>query len=476
MQHIFEPKTPSLLSRRQMLLRCSLGFGGLAFSHLAAAESEPVPGAIPRRNAKIDSVILCYMSGGFSHVDSFDPKPELKKRAGQPMPVPIQPTMFNANGNIFPSPWEAAPRGKSGLIMSDLFPHLNACADDLTLIRSMTTKVSEHAQGNYMFHTGFPFMGHPSAGAWVSYGLGSMNRNLPAFVVLQSGGAALPHGGVGVFGSGYLPAQHEASLLKADSPAPLDFIQPLLPDANQKQHLALVKNLDEGFLREAPDTRVAAAIANYETAYRMQSAIPELCDLTGESAATKRAYGLESEDKLVAAYGKQALVARRLVERGVRFIELSCVSAGIGAGNGGNPWDQHGKIKEGHGAMARQVDQPVAALIRDLQQRGLFERTLVVFAGEFGRTPFSQGADGRDHNPMGFSLMLSGGGLRRGLAFGATDDLGYYAVDQITSVYDVWATVLHLLGLDHEKLTYRFGGRDFRLSDVHGKVIRGILS
>ena len=459
-----------------MLARCSLGFGGLAFAHLAQAENTPPRGAIPRRNAAIDRVIFCYMSGGFSHVDSFDPKPELKKRAGQPMPVPIQPTMFNNNGNIFPSPWEASPRGKSGLILTDLFPHIAACADDLTLIRSMTTKVNEHAQGNYMFHTGFPFMGHPSAGAWVSYGLGALNQDLPAFVVLQSGGAALPHGGVGVFSSGYLPAHHEASILKADSGAPLDFIQPTLSEPRQKEQLSFIKALDEEFTREAPDARVAAAIANYETAYRMQTSIPELCDLTGESQATQQAYGLDSPDKAVAAYGRQALVARRLVERGVRFVELSCISSGIGAGNGGNPWDQHGKIKEGHGSMARQVDQPVAALIRDLKARGLFDRTLLVFAGEFGRTPFSQGADGRDHNPMGFSVMLAGGGLRRGLAYGATDELGYYAVENPTTVYDLWATVLHLLGLDHEKLTYRFGGRDFRLSDVHGKVLGGLLA
>jgi hypothetical protein len=392
------------------------------------------------------------------------------------MPVPIQPTMFNNNGNIFPSPWEASPRGKSGLILTDLFPHIAACADDLTLIRSMTTKVNEHAQGNYMFHTGFPFMGHPSAGAWVSYGLGALNQDLPAFVVLQSGGAALPHGGVGVFSSGYLPAHHEASILKADSGAPLDFIQPTLSEPRQKEQLSFIKALDEEFTREAPDARVAAAIANYETAYRMQTSIPELCDLTGESQATQQAYGLDSPDKAVAAYGRQALVARRLVERGVRFVELSCISSGIGAGNGGNPWDQHGKIKEGHGSMARQVDQPVAALIRDLKARGLFDRTLLVFAGEFGRTPFSQGADGRDHNPMGFSVMLAGGGLRRGLAYGATDELGYYAVENPTTVYDLWATVLHLLGLDHEKLTYRFGGRDFRLSDVHGKVLGGLLA
>jgi hypothetical protein len=461
-----------------MLTQCSLGFGGLALSHLASAKSAsaPAPGAIPRRTARVDSVILCYMSGGFSHVDSFDPKPELNRRAGQPMPVPVQPTMFNNNGNIFPSPWNAAPRGRSGLVLTDLFPHLAECADDLTILRSMTTKVSEHAQGNYLFHTGFQFMGHPSAGAWVSYGLGALNEDLPSFVVLQSGGASLPHGGVGVFGSGYLPAQHEASILKADRGAALDFIQPAQADAEQRQQLSFVKSLDTAFLQEAPDARVAAAIANYETAYRMQTAVPELCDLAGESEATQRAYGLQSEDKLTAAYGRQALVARRLVERGVRFVELSCLSAGIGAGGGGNPWDQHGKIKDGHGAMARQVDQPVAALIRDLKQRGLFERTLLVFAGEFGRTPFSQGADGRDHNPMGFSVMLAGGGLKRGFAYGATDELGYYAVDRITTVYDLWATVLHQLGLDHEKLTYRFGGRDFRLSDVHGRVLTDILA
>jgi hypothetical protein len=416
------------------------------------------------------------MSGGFSHVDSFDPKPELSKRAGQPMPVPVQPTMFNNNGNIFPSPWAAAPRGQSGLVMTDLFPQLAACADDLTFVRSMTTKVNEHAQGNYMFHTGFPFMGHPSAGAWISYGLGSSNADLPSFVVLQSGGAALPHGGVGVFSAGYLPAQHEASILKADSGTPLDFVSPVLSDHRQRQELSLVRGLDETFLKDAPDARVAAAIANYETAYRMQSSIPELCEIRGESAETKRAYGLESEDKAVAAYGRQALVARRLVERGVRFVELSCISSGIGAGNGGNPWDQHGKIKEGHGAMARQVDQPVAALIRDLKARGLFERTLLVFAGEFGRTPFSQGADGRDHNPFGFSVLLAGGGVRPGFAYGETDELGYYAVDKPATVYDLWATVLHLLGLDHERLTYRFGGRDFRLSDVHGRVMEGILA
>lgn len=465
-----------------MLRRCSLGFGSLALGDLMAgastAPSPAAPGAppLPRRNPKIDSVIFCYMSGGFSHVDSFDPKPELLKRHGQPMPVPVLPTMFNNNGNIMGSPWESRSRGGSGLVMTDLFPNIADCADELTLVRSMTTKVNEHAQGNYMFHTGFAFMGHPSAGAWISYGLGSGNKDLPSFVVLQSGDAVVPHGGVGVFSSGYLPGQHQASILKADAEQALPFIKPAESDQRQRSGLGFVSSLDAAFLKEAPDARVAAAIQNYETAYRMQTAVPELCDIAGEPESVREMYGLNSTNKYTAAYGRQALTARRLVERGVRFVELSCLSVGIGAGGAANPWDQHGKIKEGHGGMAQQVDQPVAALIRDLKQRGMLDRTLIVFAGEFGRTPFSQGSDGRDHNPMGFSVALAGGGLKKGFAYGATDELGYYAVENQCTVYDLWATVLHLTGLDHEKLTYRFGGRDFRLSDVHGKVINGILA
>jgi hypothetical protein len=221
---------------------------------------------------------------------------------------------------------------------------------------------------------------------------------------------------------------------------------------------------------------VEAAIQNYETAYRMQGAVPELVSIEKESAATRTLYGLDSQDPLTAAYGRQCLVARRLLERGVRFVELSCISAQIGAGGAGNPWDQHGKIKEGHGAMARQVDQPLAALIQDLKQRGLLEDTLILWAGEFGRTPFSQGSDGRDHNPYGFSIWMAGGGVKGGTAYGATDELGYHAVENPCSIYDLYATVLHLLGIDHEKLTYRFGGRDFRLTDVHGSVLRPILA
>ncbi|MEO6336000.1 MAG: DUF1501 domain-containing protein [Verrucomicrobiota bacterium] len=463
-----------------MLRRCSLGFGSLALSALLSdktfgATSSNVVVRLPHFKPRAKHVIFAYMSGGVSHLDSFDPKPELKKRHGQRMPVPVNPTMFNENGNIMASPWESRPRGKSGIEITDLFPHLAEVADDLAVIRSMTTRVNEHAQGNYVMHTGFPFLGHPSAGAWSCYGLGSENENLPGFVVLQSGGAVVPHGGVGVFSSGYLPAQFQASLLQVDRDPALANIKPAERDELQRRRLGFIGELDGHFSERTQEPQVDAAIRNYETAYRMQTAVPEFCDLTGETDATKKLYGLESTDKNKAAYAKQCLVARRLIERGVRFVELSCISSGIGAGGAGNPWDQHGKIKEGHGAMAFQVDQPLAGLIRDLKSRGLLQDTLIIFTGEFGRTPFSQGSDGRDHNPYGFSLWLAGGGVKGGSVLGATDDLGYYAVQDVCTTYDLWATVLHLLGLDHERLSYRFGGRDFRLTDVHGQVMRAVL-
>jgi hypothetical protein len=465
------------LTRRDMLRRCSLGFGGVALSGLLAS---PAFGAATgdRRppKAKAKNVIFCYMSGGVSHVDSFDPKPALAKLHGQPMPVPVQRTVFNNNGNIMGSPWEARRHGRSGLEMTNLFPRIAERADDLTLIRSMTSKVSEHAQGNYFFHTGFPFMGHPSAGAWINYGLGSENQNLPGFVVLQSGNAGVPHGGVGLFNNGYLPGQHQASLIKADGALPLANIKPGETDAEQRRRLAFIQEVDQAFALSSREPQVAAAIRNYETAYRMQSAVPEICDLGGESAATLAMYGVDSPDKLTAGYARQALLARRLVERGVRFVELSCLSANLGGGNPANPWDHHGAIVKGHTQMAHQVDQPIAALLKDLNQRGLLESTIVIFSGEFGRTPFSQGSDGRDHNPYGFSLWVAGGGFKPGMSYGATDELGYHAVDKPLTVYDFWATILHQLGLDHEKLTYRFGGRDFRLTDVHGNVVKDIIA
>jgi hypothetical protein len=415
------------------------------------------------------------MSGGISHLDSFDPKPKLRQLHGKSMPVSVERTQFNNNGQVFASPFAFQRHGESGLEVSEIFPHLASCADHLAVVRSMTTQVNEHAQGNFAMHTGFPFLGHPSAGAWISYGLGSLNDNLPTYVVLQSGGAVPPHGGVGLFGNGYLPGQHQASILKADKRPAIDNIQPSRPLDLQKKQIAFVRELDQRLVEKTQDPQIEAAIENYETAFRMQTAIPNLCDLSGETEATRRLYGLDDPHSTKAAYARQALLARRLVESGVRFVELSCLTENIGAGGAANPWDQHGELEKGHRAMAYQVDQPIAGLIRDLEMRGMLEETLIVFTGEFGRTPFSQGSNGRDHNPYGFSLWMAGGGVRGGTLLGSTDELGYHAVEDVSSHYDLWATVLHQLGIDHEMLTFRSGGRDFRLTDVHGKVWHSLV-
>ncbi len=467
---------PIFTSRRQMLERCSSGFGTVA---LAGLLSRHTHAAQPKLHhaAKAKHVILCYMSGGVSHVDSFDPKPKLAELNGRSMPVSIERTQFNNNGNVMASPFKFTPSGESGIPVSDMFPEVATVADELAVIRSMTSPVNEHAQGNFFMHSGFPFMGHPTAGAWCSYGLGSENEDLPAYVVLQSGGAVAPHGGVALFSNGFLPAQHQGSILKADREDAIRNIAGRDPRSVQRRRLDFVAQLDGEFLASTGDNdQVEAAIANYETAFRMQTAVPELCDISDESQRTKTMYGIDSTDSTQAAYARQCLLARRLVERGVRFIELSCLTKGIGAGGAPNPWDQHSDLEKGHRAMAHQVDQPIAALIKDLRDRGLLDETLIVWAGEFGRTPFSQGSNGRDHNPFGFSVWFCGGGVKRGTIYGATDELGYHAVEDRCEVYDMWATVLYQLGIDHKKLTYRHGGRDFRLTDVHGNVLHDILA
>jgi len=466
-----------MMTRREMLSRSSTGFGMTALSSLLAKEGMGAiqPGHFP---AKAKNVIFLYMSGGVSHVDSFDPKPKLSEMAGQPMPVKVERTQFNNNGNIFGCPFEFKPGGKSGIPISDMFPKIREwAADELAVIRSMTSTVNEHAQGNYFMHTGFPFIGHPSAGAWVSYGLGTENENLPSFVVLRSGKSATPHGGVGLFGSGFLPARHQASILEIDRDEPVPNVVPAEADATQRSRLDFLSKMDRRLsLETGADPGIEAAIRNYETAYRMQAAVPELCDLRGESELTKKMYGLDDPKETKAAYGRQCLLARRLIERGVRFVELSCLSEGLGAGGAANPWDQHNSLKKGHGAMANQIDQPIAALLVDLRKRGLLDETLVVWAGEFGRTPFSQGSDGRDHNPFGFSVWMAGGGVKGGSIYGATDEFGYHAVENKTTVYDLWATVLHQLGLDHDALTYLYAGRNVRLTDVHGHVLHDVLA
>ena len=462
------------MNRRQMLSKSSTGFGLLALQGLIG-QSQVL--ARPHYTPRAKSVIFCYMSGGVSHVDTFDPKPKLQEMAGKPMPVKVERTQFNNNGNIFPSPFEFQKHGESGIPVSSIFPRTAKMVDEMAVIRSMTSKVNEHAQGNYAIHTGFPFMGHPSAGAWVSYGLGNLNQNLPGFVVLHSGGSVPPHGGVGLYGSGYLPANSQGSLLQVDRNEPIQNIRPRESLSTQRKRLNFQNSFDREFLKESGhNSQVEAAIRNHEIAYKMQAAVPELCDINGETDATKRLYGLDSPDDQTAAYARQCLLARRLVERGVRFVELSCLTEKIGAGGAANPWDQHGALEKGHAAMAHQVDQPIAGLLQDLKVRGMLDETLVIWAGEFGRTPFSQGSNGRDHNPFGFSIWMAGGGIKGGTIYGETDEFGYHVTENKCDFYDLWATVLHQLGLDHENLTYRHGGRDLRLTDVHGRVLHPILS
>jgi hypothetical protein len=464
-------------SRRDFLKLTSRGISAFALSNLVNAAGTASRLPLLHHKPRAKSVIFLYMSGGFSHVDSFDPKHLLKQRHGQPMPVPLERTQFDQNGNIMASPWEIGKYGKSGLEMTNMFPKIAARADDLAIIRSMTAKFSEHSQGNFFMHTGFPFLGYPSAGAWVSYGCGTANPNLPSYIVLRSKNASIPHGGVSIFGNAFLPATNQGSIFNISENQAVPHITPTMLKAEQRRSLDIIGKLDRGFAdRIAAKDAVMASVANAETAFLMQEAVPELTDISSESEATKTLYGIDSKNENQAEYGRQCLMARRLVERGVRFVELSCCNEGIGAGNGGNPWDQHSELQRGHGAMAEQIDGPIAALIGDLKTRGMLEETLIVFTGEFGRTPFSQGSNGRDHNPYGFSLWLAGGGTKGGVAYGDTDELGYRAVTNVSTVYDLWATVLHLLGIDHERLTFRWSGRDMRLTDVHGNVIHDIIA
>jgi hypothetical protein len=473
------------ISRRRMLADCSTGFGALALAGLMTDRDYAGLASTGRQPTlykthhppKAKNVIFCFMSGGVSHLDSFDPKPLLQELHGKPMPVKVERTQFNQNGNIMASPFPFSPFGQSGIPVSSMFPEIASVVDELAVIRSMTSPVNEHAQGNFFMHSGFPFMGHPSAGAWVGYGLGSENKNLPGYVVLQSGHAVPPHGGVSLFSNGFLPAQHQGSILVADKPQAVRNIIPRDPKGIQRKRLDLVQQFDERFLQDTKNnSQVEAAIQNYEIAYRMQAAVPELCDISNETESTRKLYGLDADDAEKAAYARQCLLARRLVERGVRFVELSCLTKGIGAGGAANPWDQHGDLEKGHAAMAFQVDQPIAALIKDLRGRGLLDETLIIWAGEFGRTPFSQGSNGRDHNPYGFSIWLAGGGVQGGTIYGATDEFGYHVVQDKCTIYDLWATVLHQLGIDHERLTYRYSGRDIRLTDVHGNVLHDVLA
>jgi len=462
-------------SRRDFLRDAACGFGGIALAALAAREgmaantdaaAEDLRGGLHHR-ARARHVIFLYMDGGPSQMDTFDPKPELQKRHGQPFAMKIERTQFDNNGSTLASPWEFAPHGQSGLPISALFPHLAKHADELLVVRSMTSQFSEHTSANYFLHTGLGFAGRPSIGAWVTYGLGSECENLPSYIVLNGG--LTPPGGLDNFSSGFLPADFAASTLNS-SPSPIANIRDPHPSSVGGTR-DLLRALDAAAAEQLgnPDA-IEAAIRNYELAFAMQAAVPELVDLAGESEVTRQAYGIDHPHPPTAIYARQCLLARRLVERGVRFIELTCPAVGH------DRWDQHANLKKGHEDNALAVDQPIGALIEDLKQRGLLDQTLLVFAGEFGRTPFAQGSDGRDHNPFGFSVWLAGGGMAGGTTYGATDEFGYRAVENPLMMHDLHAMILYALGIDHRRLTFRFGGRDMRLTDVHGEIIPAWLA
>jgi hypothetical protein len=471
------------VTRREMLGICKGGFGSLALLSLfGGISSGPSKKAgdflsqftqLPHYVPKAKNVIFLYMDGGVSQVDSFDPKPRLAKENGEDprQKFKVDNTQFGDVGKILKSPWEFKRYGECGMPVSELFPHIATCVDDIALIRSMTSNFPEHTNANYFLHTGSGLQGRPSMGAWVNYGLGSENNNLPGYVVLDGG--LIPPGGLDNFKNGFLPASYQASLLRTGA-EPVANIKPLENKKGlQNEKLEFIKQMDNSLVGELGHAdEVETAIKNYELAYRMQSSVPELTQFDSESVATKKLYGLFDDDPYTRSYGAQCLLARRLIERGVRFIELTCPQVGGNA----DRWDQHSSLKAGHEANAHAVDQPIAGLLKDLKMRGLLQETLVVWSGEFGRTPFAQGSDGRDHNPQAFSMWMAGAGIKGGTIFGRTDDYGYRVVENKVTIHDLHATMLHLLGIDHTNLTFPFGGRNFRLTDVHGNVIKDILA
>lgn len=466
-------RVPGAKSRREVLQLASAGFGWLALrglagqAALAAEESHFAPRA--------KNVIFCFMDGGPSHVDTFDPKPLLKKHEGQAIGEgAVSKRSQSASNRVwFGSPWEFRQRGQSGLWVSDLLPHMGKVADELCVVRSMRGELPLHGAQNLLLHTGRILGQGPSLGAWVSYGLGTENRNLPSYVLLNNDW--VPNGGLENFGSSYLPANHQATMMRAKG-VPVDNIQPAETAIVQRRQLALLAEQDAAFAVQSSDPpAIEGAIANYETAFLMQTTVPEIADVGREPEHIGRLYGLDSSDEHQRFYATQALRARRLVEQGVRFVEITCPSF-----DGNNsPWDQHGQIRVNHEKNARITDQSVAALIIDLKQRGLLEETIVLWAGEMGRTPHNPKVTdncGRDHHVSCYSICLAGGGFRGGAAFGETDDFGNAVIANRVDIHDLHATILNQLGLDHERLTFRHGGRDHRLTDVSGRVVHEILT
>ncbi|WP_164100910.1 DUF1501 domain-containing protein [Candidatus Laterigemmans baculatus] len=469
-----------LAGRRQLLKRSAVGFGYLALASLLADERARSASAMtttdaprlpqPHFPARAKRVIFLFMKGGPSHMDTFDYKPQLQKDDGKPLPFEKPRVQFAPTQNLFASPWKFAQYGESGSWVSELFPHVAGCVDDLCMLHSLHGTNAAHGGALLKLHTGSDNFVRPSMGAWVNYGLGSENSDLPGFVTICP---TLAHGGVRNWGAAFLPAHVQGTPLGvASAPSSQATIKHArntwMNSAIQQEQLALLDQMNRRHREQAADDdALESRIASFELAFRMQQATPDVMDLSDETESTHRMYGLD--DPITEDFGRQCLMARRFSERGVRFVQVTHSDTAV-------QWDQHSKLKEGHEKNAREVDKPIAGLLRDLKQRGLLRDTLVLWGGEFGRTPTAQGKDGRDHNPEGFTMWMAGGGVKGGFHYGATDEYGYYAVEDKMHIHDMHATLLHLLGLDHTQLTYRYAGRDFRLTDVAGKVADKIFA
>jgi len=462
-------KRKRVVSRRDMLRTSAAGFGSLALASLLAQETNASQRPqVPHFAPKAKRVIFLFMHGGPSQVDTFDYKPQLTRDHGKPLPFPKPRVQSGQTGNLLKSPWQFKQYGQCGSWISDLFPHLATCVDDMCIINSMHCSNSRHGGALLELHTGSDTFVRPSMGSWITYGLGSENEDLPGYITMCP---TLTHGGVNAFSSAFLPADyHGVPLGNASIPsdkAKIPFIENAehLPRSLQRAELDLLHQINVQELQQTgPDAALEARINSFELAFRMQAAAPELQSVDDETTATQQAYGLDNDK--TRNFGRQCLMARRFIERGVRFVQ--CTHS--------YKWDQHGNLRADHARNAMEVDQPIAALLRDLKARGLLKETLVLWGGEFGRTPVAQGTDGRDHNPQGYSMWMAGGGVKRGLTYGATDEYGYYATENKVHVHDLHATMLDLLGLDHTKLTYRYAGRDFRLTDIYGEVVHDIIA
>jgi hypothetical protein len=457
------------MTRRELLSRTSNGFGIAALAGIlqGAEANNPLAARKPPLPAKAKSVIFLFMHGGVSHVDTFDPKPQLTRYNGKPLSAELAKVIKTSfihdpsKAILRGSPWEFRPGGTCGTLVSDLYPNVRGMMDDITVIRSCYSDQFDHAPAIYLRSTGFQLPGRPSLGSWVTYGLGTENQNLPAFVVMSDGSTK---SGPPAYGSGFLPAVYQGTVFRSGE-SPILYLKN--PDGVtgdvQRETLNFINKIDRIQERDRPnDSTLDARIASYELAWRMQSSAPDAVDISKETEATKKLYGIG--ETVTDDFGRKCLLARRLVERGVRFIEL------ISGTNVGADWDEaHTDLTGSHPRMAAKSDKPIAGLLKDLKSRGLLDSTLVVWGGEFGRTPLSQGDNGRDHHPYGFSMWMAGGGVKGGKVLGATDEFGVQASEMRLDAHDVNATILHLLGLDHKQLTYLYQGRDMRLTDVKGE-------